>query len=58
MAFFDNILSEEGFRKKLIFKFVVTASAITPISANMATYKAASDISISTGPDTVLPGRR
>ena len=50
-------LSAEGFLKKLMDKFDVTAKATKPSLPSTAVYKATSAKAISTGPETVPPGR-
>src|ERR1700730_15470286 len=47
----------EGFLRKLMVKLVVTANGTRPMVPRMATYSATSATAMSTGPDTVFPGR-
>src|SRR5215208_7009940 len=46
-----------GFLRKLMFRFVVTASGTHPMDARMATYMVTSASCMRTGPETVPPGR-
>ena len=53
-----RFLSGSGFRKKFMFKFVVTANTTDQTVFNIAAYMAKSASSIIDGPETVPPGRK
>jgi len=54
----QDFFSGSGFRKKFMFKFVVTAKTTDPTVFKIAAYMAKSASSIIDGPETVPPGRK